>query len=349
LNATSGCFNLLANKIHVCEHITKNVAGLEQVVFPADISLRRYCVKFFLHPRPDISHIALEGRLDADGVAQIEQAFADTVLDRNLPTVIDMSGISFMSSLGIGMLFDTSKKLKKSGGKFVLLNPRGMVETVLKTSKMDKLMPLVFDLTEAVRRVGGDPTISESATSAAVAPSQDVSTAPLLTPDNVLRLTIKNDMSELAGLYGQANELLTRHRVPYRSGYAANLAIEELVVNVIRYAFLDDDEHTIEIGLGIIGEQIVLEIRDGGRPFDPREAPRHDPDAEDLEAGGLGLVLVLDLVDTLTYRRENDKNNVRVCIHIRQEEGGLWTAPMREASATNEEASAANEEASAAS
>ena len=78
-------------------------------------------------------------------------------------------------------------------------------------------------------------------------------------------------------------------------------------------------------------------IRDSGRPFDPRQAPPHDPDAEDLEVGGLGLILVLDLVDTLHYRRENEQNNVRVCVQIRPDESGqLWTAQAEEASAASQ-------------
>lgn len=295
-------------------------------------------MKLVIHNRDDISYVALQGRLDADGVAELELPFADAVIGRGLPTVVDMSGISFMSSLGIGMLFDNTKKLKKSGCRLVLLNPRGMVETVLKTSKMDKLMPLFYDLHEAVRLIGGDPTIGASATATAEATgaSPESAVAPSSTPEDILKLTIKNDMSELAGLYARANDLLVRHGVPYRSGYAMNLAIEELVVNVIRYAYLDDDEHTIDIGMAVIGGQIVLEIRDSGRPFDPREAPPHNPDAEDLEAGGLGLVLVLDMVNLLSYRRENDKNHVRVCIHIRPEEGGeLWNVESKEAGTSN--------------
>ncbi|MGE3776868.1 MAG: anti-sigma factor antagonist [Pirellulaceae bacterium] len=292
-------------------------------------------MKLLIHDREDISFLVLEGRLDADGVAELEQPFAEAVLGRGLSTVVDMSGVSFMSSLGIGMLFDNTKKLKKAGGKLVLLSPRGMVETVLKTSKMDKLMPLVYDLQEAVRMVGGDPTIGAAPATRTDTAAGGSNATTSGTPDNILKLRIKNDMAELTSLYAKANELLVRHLVPYRSGYATNLAIEELVVNIIRYAFMDDEEHDIDIGLGVFGEQILLEIRDDGRPFDPRESPPHNVDAEDLEPGGLGLTLVLDLVDLLTYRRAHDRNHVQVGIHIRQEEGGeLWNPQPKETAAS---------------
>ena len=287
-------------------------------------------MELIIHERDDISHVALVGRLDATAVEELDKDFVQATTTRGLPTVVDMSGVTFMSSLGIGFLFANTKKLKKAGCKLVLLNPQGMVETVLKTSKMDKVMPLVYELDEAIRMIGGDPSIgaktSAAAADAAVA-ERASEPAPADTPDNILKLSIKNEMSELEGLYANVNQFLARHKTPYRSGYAVNLAIEELVVNVIRYAYVDDDEHAIDIGLGIINEQIILEIRDTGRPFDPREAPPHDPDVEDLEVGGLGLTLVLDLVDGLTYRRESEKNHVQVCIHLRAEEGGeLWNA-----------------------
>ncbi len=297
-------------------------------------------MELIIHERDDISYVALEGRLDATAAEELEQPFAEATSGRGLPTVVDMSGITFMSSIGIGFLFVHTKRLKKAGCKLVLLSPKGMVEAVLKTSKMDKVMPLFYELDEAIRAIGGDLTIVgkvKSTKAVSAVAERDAETSPPATLDNILKLSIINEMSELDGLYASVNQFLAKHQVPYRSGYAVNLAIEELAVNVIRYAYVDDDQHTIDFGLGIIDEQIILEIRDSGRPFDPREAPSHDPDVEDLEPGGLGLTLVLDMVDGLTYRRENDKNHVQVCIHIRAEEGGeLWSAVNDGASASSE-------------
>ncbi len=279
-------------------------------------------MELIIHQRNDISYVALSGSLDATGVEKVEQSFAEATSGRGLPTVVDLSGITFISSIGIGFLFDHTRKLKKDRCKLVLLNPLGMVDDVLKTSKMDRVMPVHYELEDAVRAIGGDPSI-ESPVGAAQVDSavEEKKSTPASTyaPDDVLKLSIKNEMSELDRLYATVNQFLESHSTPYRSGYAVHLALEELIVNVIRYAFIDDDEHTIDIGLGFFGEQIVLEVRDLGQPFDPREAPRHDPDVEDLQVGGLGLTLVLDIVNELTYRRENDENRVRVCIHIRDE------------------------------
>jgi anti-sigma regulatory factor (Ser/Thr protein kinase) len=111
--------------------------------------------------------------------------------------------------------------------------------------------------------------------------------------------------------------------------YAVNLAIDELVTNVIRYAYVDDDPHTIEFKLAVGDEQIVLQMVDDGRPFDPRTGPALDLHADERQVGGLGLILVLDMVDVLKYRRTDDKNHVEVRIH-RSDNGESISRPAAE-------------------
>ena len=111
-------------------------------------------------------------------------------------------------------------------------------------------------------------------------------------------------------------QYLSAHAVPARAAYAVNLATEELLVNVIRYAYMDDETHIIDVELGIEKDQLVLTILDDGMPFDPRKAPALNVHAEDYEGGGMGLVLVLDMVDVLKYRREGERNRVEVRIHL---------------------------------
>ncbi len=59
---------------------------------------------------------------------------------------------------------------------------------------------------------------------------------------------------------------------------------------------------------------------DDGRPFDPRTGPSLDLHAEEREVGGLGLLLVLDMVDVLKYQRVEEKNWVEVRIHLTPED-----------------------------
>ncbi len=272
--------------------------------------------------RDDITHVCLVGRLDAMAVEQIEEQFSEWTTGRGLPTVVDMSGVTFMSSLGIGFLFANTKKLKKAGCKLVLLKPERMVESVLKTSKMDKVMPIVATLDEALLLLGIEAGLHKTNVPTGVAANQPKASSEPSKSMAGLKVSIKNETSELTELYAKVSDFLEAHTTPYRSGYTVNLALEELVVNIIRYAYMDLDEHLIDIELSIVDQQLVLVIEDDGRPFDPQAGNiremEYTEDPEELEVGGLGLVLVLDMVDLLKYARVKDKNRTEVRIKIQE-------------------------------
>jgi len=271
----------------------------------------------------DITHVVLAGRLDTTGVEELNESFSEATAGRGRPAVVDVSEIEFMASRGIGLLITNGKRLAKTGHKMVLLNPKGLVESVLRTSRVDKALPFAYDLDEAIRILRGvqGPSVSASPrlTTSAEEPRpqrvKPVSTAPSAI-EGELRLTIKNELSELKGLMSTLGSFLDAHGVPHRAAYAVNLAIDELVTNVMRYAYVDYDTHFIDLELAIEGDQVVLRIVDDGRPFDPRTGPALDLHAEDREVGGLGLLLVLEMVDALKYRRVEEKNCVEVRVHL---------------------------------
>ena len=283
-------------------------------------------MEIFIHERDEVSYVALEGRLDVVAVEAIDEPFTDATTERGLPTIVDMSGITFMSSLGIGFLAAHAKQLKKAGCKLVLVNPRGMVESVLRTSKMDRFMPIARGLEEALHLLGFEPatcTIDAPKVKATPRP-QTVDSVPKSGAE--LKLAIRNDVLELEDVYAQVADFLAAHSTPERTSYVVNLALEELVVNVIRYAYADLDEHLIDIGLRLADQHFILVIEDDGRPFDPREAlspalsPSLDQEEDedlDFEVGGLGLILVFDLVDVLKYERVEKKNRAEVHIQLR--------------------------------
>jgi anti-sigma regulatory factor (Ser/Thr protein kinase) len=138
-------------------------------------------------------------------------------------------------------------------------------------------------------------------------------------PAGPCKVSIRNDVSELKRLTEALDRFLVSHAVSGRAQYAVQLAVDELVTNVIRYAYVDDDPHQIELELSVEGEQLVLSIVDDGRPFDPREGPALNQHAEEREVGGLGLLLVLDMVDRLKYQRVDERNQVEVRVQLSPE------------------------------
>ena len=183
-------------------------------------------------------------------------------------------------------------------------------------------MPIVLTLDEALLLLGLEVGHHKTNVPSEVMANHPRTASPPLKSDAGVKLTIKNETSELRELYAKISEFLESHSTPYRSGYTVNLALEELVVNIIRYAYMDLDEHHIDIDLNIVDQQLVLVIEDDGRPFDPQAGNiremEYAEDPEELPVGGLGLVLVLDMVDMLKYARVKDKNRTEVRIKFKE-------------------------------
>jgi len=88
------------------------------------------------------------------------------------------------------------------------------------------------------------------------------------------------------------------------------VAAEEALVNVISYAY-PDDGGDVEIRCNAKGaEGLVIEIIDWGIPFDPLSLSEPDIEAppEEREVGGLGIHIMRNIMDEVSYKREGDRN-----------------------------------------
>lgn len=86
--------------------------------------------------RFDENHrVLMDGRLDASQAAAA-QAFLDGV---DPPCVIDLAGLEYISSAGLGVLLKTHKRLMAAGSGLQLVNVNAHVGDVFRYSGMDKL------------------------------------------------------------------------------------------------------------------------------------------------------------------------------------------------------------------
>jgi len=115
-------------------------------------------------------------------------------------------------------------------------------------------------------------------------------------------------LDDFAKEYGVQNGIIQKLKI----------SIDELVTNIISYGFDDGNDHSIEISFEYSGKQLAVEIIDDGVPFNPLDAARPDTtlSIEDREIGGLGTLLVSELVDTVAYQRRNNTNVVRLTMNI---------------------------------
>lgn len=91
------------------------------------------------------TEVALAGRLDLQGVNEVTGRFETTVGARRKPAVVDLSGVEFIASLGIGMLTGAAKSLRAHGHAMVMIVPEGLVEQTLRAASIDAVIPIAAD------------------------------------------------------------------------------------------------------------------------------------------------------------------------------------------------------------
>ena len=90
----------------------------------------------------NISYIALIGRLDLPGVQQIELKFTANTVTQRKPTLVDLSELEYIASLGLRMFITAAKALHLHGLRLVLLRPQPQVEEVFRAAGFDQLIPV---------------------------------------------------------------------------------------------------------------------------------------------------------------------------------------------------------------
>jgi serine/threonine-protein kinase RsbW len=125
-------------------------------------------------------------------------------------------------------------------------------------------------------------------------------------------LHLRNDTAELERLAAELSRFGAAHGLGERDLFQVTLALDEVVTNVISYAYEDETEHDIEVHLRFDAGTIEMRVVDDGRPFDPLDVAPVDAELEkpieERRAGGLGVHLVRKTMDALEYRREMGKN-----------------------------------------
>jgi anti-sigma B factor antagonist len=96
-----------------------------------------------------IKKISLQGRMDIDGTQEIDTRLTVATASESANVVIDLSGVDFMSSIGIGVLVRAANALKRRHGKIVLLNPQPIVSLVLEATHIGTIMPIATDMDSA--------------------------------------------------------------------------------------------------------------------------------------------------------------------------------------------------------
>lgn len=130
----------------------------------------------------------------------------------------------------------------------------------------------------------------------------------------MMRVSLANQIGEIRRVNAALADLLEEEGVPERTIHHVRLVVEELVSNIVRHGFDDQDAHRIDVDVRTEPRRVVVTVEDDGREFDPNAAP--EPRIVDTlqRRGGLGIHLVKKLTSDLNYSRTRDRNRVRATI-----------------------------------
>jgi anti-anti-sigma factor len=100
-----------------------------------------------------VSCVRLDGRLDAAGADRIDTRLTAAVVATGRPAVVDLSGVTFLASMGIRLLIATARGLRAKGAKLVLFGAPDLVQNVLDQAALDQIIPVVATQQQALERL----------------------------------------------------------------------------------------------------------------------------------------------------------------------------------------------------
>jgi len=127
-----------------------------------------------------------------------------------------------------------------------------------------------------------------------------------------IRIILRNSLSEIEKLHRELESFGQACGLSSKTVSELNLILEEVVANIISYAYKDANCHEIVVQGTLKDRELILDVEDDGGPFNPLQSPPPDLDSplERRKVGGLGLHLVREFTDSIEYDRKEEKNRL---------------------------------------
>jgi sigma-B regulation protein RsbU (phosphoserine phosphatase) len=244
----------------------------------------------------------------------------------NLPYYLHRDGVSLLENIGgraLGLVEQSpyaSGRVVLGPSEALLLYTDGVTEAMnpsdtlysdqrlaqfLASNRGSSPRKIVGDLVSDVRHFAGEAPQSDDIT--ALALYYFGATKQMTEP---VEIKLHNKLWELDRFNQTLTEFGRQHGLSDKVMHDLNLALEEILTNIITYGYTDSREHEIGVRLNVRPGEVKAAVEDDGRPFNPLEAPEPDTtkSVEERTIGGLGIHLVRKLTDGLDYKRQADRN-----------------------------------------
>jgi serine/threonine-protein kinase RsbW len=123
-------------------------------------------------------------------------------------------------------------------------------------------------------------------------------------------IIIKNQVDELERVNQFVEEIGEELGLDMELQMNLNLVMEEMVSNVIFYAYPEGKTAEIELLAESDGKELTFVLSDKGKEFDPTAKADADPDVNPAERdiGGMGIYIVKNIMNEVSYQRLEGKN-----------------------------------------
>ncbi len=129
-----------------------------------------------------------------------------------------------------------------------------------------------------------------------------------------LELAVASDPANLEQIAEFVTAAAAALGLDEQRAFELQMAVDEACTNIIQHAYGPGVAGEILIRCEIEGDDLVVILRDRGRPFDPNEAPQPDTTCslEERQVGGLGIYFMRKLTDRLVFRCGPEGNELRL-------------------------------------
>jgi anti-sigma B factor antagonist len=101
------------------------------------------------HPSGEWIVVEARGEIDLYTAPKLKAELAGLVDQDRVRIVVDLAGVEFLDSTGLGVLIGSLKRCRERGGEFGLAAPKETVQKVLSITGLDKVFPIHGTVGEA--------------------------------------------------------------------------------------------------------------------------------------------------------------------------------------------------------
>lgn len=129
--------------------------------------------------------------------------------------------------------------------------------------------------------------------------------------DHYLRATLET-MDDVVDFSAKVSSFCKKHNANSRCCYFTSLCIEEISKNVLSHGYKNKKNHPVDVSLFFKQPELVLRMRDEGKPFDPVEYNRMANSDDPISH--LGIRMVFGVAKQVTYTNSMSQNSVTITI-----------------------------------